>query len=172
MDPRRHIDPQSKELAYNPKYEELYAPVQGPENPFKTNQQKAHKNMLSGYVEKAHMNEFIFENQRRTFQSFGKFVLVIYGLSSDWNLFISGMVMYDVGYAMDPSLGGQVVGSAPKEVGPGGEIKTVFENTKQRPKDKRKRERNDDPEDVEGFLGPWGKFVDEQTVSKPTEVIK
>lgn len=27
--------------------------------------------MLSGYVEKAHISEFQFENQRRTFQSYG-----------------------------------------------------------------------------------------------------
>src|SRR4051812_22355068 len=74
---------------------------------------------------------------------------------------------------MDPSvdytLGAptKVVGSAPADGG--GEIKTVFESTKARPKDKRKRLRNDNPEDVEGFLGPWGKFVNEETVSKPSE---
>jgi len=36
--------------------------------------------------------------------------------------------------------------------------------------DKRQRQRNDDAGDVEGYLGPWGKFVDEQTVMKPSEV--
>lgn len=47
---------------------------------------------------------------------------------------------------------------------------TVFEVTKKRPGDKRKRERNSDASDVDGYLGPWGKFVDEKTVAKPTEV--
>ena len=66
-------DPKSKEIMYNPKFEELYAPEVGPENPFRTNQQKAVKNTLAGYVEKAHVNEFQFENQRRTFTSYGKY---------------------------------------------------------------------------------------------------
>ena len=32
--------------------------------------------------------------------------------------------------------------------------KTVFESTSKRPLDKRKRNKNDDPSDIEGFLGP------------------
>ena len=47
---------------------------------------------------------------------------------------------------------------------------TAFEKSKKRPEDKRKRHLNDNPSDMEGFLGPWGKFVDEQTVMKPNEV--
>jgi hypothetical protein len=48
---------------------------------------------------------------------------------------------------------------------------TVFEVTKKREGDKRKRHRNADPGDIEGYLGPWGKFVDEKTVAQPTEVV-
>jgi len=47
---------------------------------------------------------------------------------------------------------------------------TVFEAMQKRTGDKRRRQRNDDSADVEGYLGPWGKFVDEQTVMKPSEV--
>ena len=47
---------------------------------------------------------------------------------------------------------------------------TVFEITKKRPEDKRKRHLNDDPSNIDGYLGPWGKFVDEKTVMKPNEV--
>jgi len=50
------------------------------------------------------------------------------------------------------------------------ELKTVFEKIPLRPKDKRKRERNDQPEDIEGFLGPWGGYIDEEKVSRPNEV--
>jgi len=46
---------------------------------------------------------------------------------------------------------------------------TVFEATKKRAGDKRKRQRNEDASDVEGYLGPWGKFVDEKTVMVPDE---
>lgn len=50
-----------------------------------------------------------------------------------------------------------------------GEMKTVFESTKLRPLDKRKRKKNNDPSDIDGFLGPWGGYVDEQRVAKPSE---
>ena len=38
-----------------------------------------------------------------------------------------------------------------------------------RPKDKRRRERNDDPSDVNGFLGPWANYKDQELVSRPNE---
>lgn len=68
----RHVDSTVSELPYNPKYDELFAPEVGPTNPFKTQQQRAPKNILSGYVEKAVISDFQFENQRRTFASYGK----------------------------------------------------------------------------------------------------
>lgn len=65
------MDPTSKELLYNPKAEELYAPTLGPDCPFKTGQQRAHRNTVAGFVEPAHLSEFQFEAQRKTFTSFG-----------------------------------------------------------------------------------------------------
>lgn len=136
-----------QEVRRNPKYEELFAPDVGPENPYKTQQQKANKNILSGYVEKAHLNEFQFENQRRTFHSYG--------------------------FAIDPSISdfqqndSMVVSENSDGVQMG---KTVFESNKERPLDKRKRLKNNNPEDVEGFLGPWGSYVNEKKIVKPTEV--
>lgn len=47
----------------------------GPENPFKTKQQKAKKNTLTGFVESSHISEFQFETQRRTFNSYGQYIL-------------------------------------------------------------------------------------------------
>ena len=47
----------------------------------------------------------------------------------------------------------------------------VFEKTKERPGDKRKKARNRDPSDVDGYLGPWAKFKDEKTVMCPSEVL-
>jgi len=143
MDGRRHIAPDAKEVSYNPKYEEMFAPMVGPENPHKTETQKADKNMLSGKVEPAHLNEFQFELQRRTFHSYG--------------------------FAQDPSNdpSQELIGSS--EGAESQEYKSVFEDNKERPKDKRKRTRNDDPGDIEGYLGPWAKFEDEELVSKPSE---
>lgn len=69
----QHVDPTATEIASNLKYEQLFGPEIGPENPFKTQQQRAVKNMLSGYVEHAHISPFQFENQRRTFASYGEY---------------------------------------------------------------------------------------------------
>lgn len=144
-DVARVIDPTSKELTYNPRYEELFAPVQGPENPFLTDQQRAPRNTLSGYVEKAHISAFNFENQRRTFHTYG--------------------------YALDPSVnseendGQSFVGDVETAYQTDG--KTVFESP--RPKKMRKQEKNDKPEDIEGFLGPWGKYENEESVARPND---
>ncbi|XP_049856410.1 pre-mRNA-processing factor 17 isoform X1 [Schistocerca gregaria] len=147
VDTLRHIDSTTKEVLHNPKYEELFAPEVGPENPFQTRQQKAHKNMLSGFVEQAYISDFQFENQRRTFNSYG--------------------------YALDPTVdgvtgnGNQIVGAT--EAAKESDGKTVFETTKERPLDRRKRNKNDNPSDIEGFLGPWGGYTDEQRVMRPNE---
>ena len=130
MDDRRHLDPGTKELAYNPKFDELYAPVVGPQNPNKTQQENAVKNTLAGYVEPAHLNDFQFELERRTFHSYG--------------------------FAHDPSSdnpGHKVVTNKDDLESNPDAGKTVFEDVKARPKDKRKREKNSDPADIEGFLG-------------------
>merc|ERR1711936_835646 len=146
MDTRRHLDPSATEVKYNPRYDELYAPVSGPANPFKTQQQAAHKNTLAGLVEDAHVNEFQFETQRRTFHSYG--------------------------FAYDPSTteqgeGDKLVGSEASAADV--EYKTVFEDLRKRPLDKRKKEKNNDPSDIDGYLGPWAKYADEETVSRPKD---
>ncbi|KAL8611364.1 pre-mRNA-processing factor 17 [Nucella lapillus] len=141
----RHLDPLLKEVKYNPKYEELYAPLVGPSNPSLTQQAQAERNTLSGFAEPSHFNDFQFENQRRTFTSYG--------------------------YALDPSINSETVDEkVVGDVGAAEELKgaTVFEKIPQKA-EKRKRKKNTDPSDIEGYLGPWGKFVDEKTVMKPSE---
>ncbi|CAI9735967.1 pre-mRNA-processing factor 17 [Octopus vulgaris] len=139
------VDPTEKELKHNPKYDELFTPTVGPKNPFLTQQFSADRNMLSGFVEAAHVNDFQFETQRRTFAS--------YGYATDPSTEIESQA---------PVIGDVAKAEANKHL-------TVFEKTKCRPGDKRKRLRNDNAADVDGYLGPWGKFVDEQTVMKPNE---
>ena len=70
MDSRRHIDPNKKEVDYNPKYEDMFAPMVGPSKSADDDEDKP-KNMLTGFVEEAHINEFQFELQRKTFHSYG-----------------------------------------------------------------------------------------------------
>nr|CAD7403543.1 unnamed protein product [Timema cristinae] len=232
VDSLRHIDATTLELKYNPKYEELFAPELGPVNPFHTQQQKAQTNMLSGFVEKAHISDFQFENQRRTFNSFGcsmseeqsaryaqavhmseeqsaryaQFVLLVLSnllgmhscsISDVWCAKIG--VMSDVRvlqhahtltrslktavvpgtslarYALDPTVDAVPETSAitpfigATETAKETDGKTVFESTKERLLDKRKRNKNDDPGNIGGFLGPWGGYVDEQRIMKPSE---
>lgn len=115
-------------------------------NPNLTQQQRSFKNVLNGHTESTTLSDFQFENQRRTFDSFG--------------------------YAADPSVGEhatpQIVGDQTNaELNEG---RTVFETKRKRPVEKRQRDKNSDAGDVEGYHGPWAPFVDEVTVSRPSEV--
>lgn len=86
-------------------------------------------------------------------------------------------IIYLLGYALDPSIDNMgrvceevtpIVGRV--EVAEETNMKTVFESTSKRPLDRRKRNKNDDPADIEGFLGPWGSYIDEKKVVKPEPV--
>eukprot|EP00096_Caligus_rogercresseyi_P011694 TRINITY_DN4696_c0_g1_i3.p1 TRINITY_DN4696_c0_g1~~TRINITY_DN4696_c0_g1_i3.p1 ORF type:complete len:579 (+),score=158.78 TRINITY_DN4696_c0_g1_i3:1685-3421(+) len=146
LDERRHIDPSSTEIAYNPRYEDLFAPLPGPANPFKTQQEASHKNTWAGHTEPAHLNDFQFEEQRKNFEFCGS--------------------------AYDPSLGSNAVVRPDAnrfqeedkdfDYSAGSEEGSSKVNA-------RKRERNGDPGDIEGFLGPWGKYENEITVARPSE---
>eukprot|EP01134_Creolimax_fragrantissima_P000479 CFRG0479T1 len=138
------IDPHAKNIGYNPTYEEMYGPTEGPSNPFKTSQEAAEKNIISGYVEETGMSDFAFEEQRRTFHSYG--------------------------YALDPSLGGNVVGDRVRAGKQG--YSSTFEGIakKQGEKnEKRKRESKGTAADLDGYMGPWAKWKDEKTTAKPSD---
>ncbi|CAF0888463.1 unnamed protein product [Rotaria sordida] len=141
------LDIKTREVLYNPKFEDMYAAVViwSNKSKFAPQQQRSYKNLLNGYAESTTLSDFQFENQRRTFDSFG--------------------------YAADPSLGEynilQMIGDQTSaEINQG---MTIFETSKKRSGEKRKKEKNNDPSDVEGFHGPWAPFVDEITVSRPSE---
>jgi len=74
---------------------------------------------------------------------------------------------------LDPSAESQIGGES--YIGPNLEGayntdgKTVFESNKLKLEARRKRHKNDDPADLEGFLGPWGKYVDEKLVAQPSD---
>lgn len=55
-------------------------------------------------------------------------------------------------------------------VDPGEKQVTVFEKMTKRAADKRKRQKNYDPADIDGFAGPWAAYVDEKRDMKPNEV--
>ncbi|VDM98434.1 unnamed protein product [Thelazia callipaeda] len=136
----RCVDPQTKELHYNPKYEELFLPKVGPLNPFKSANERATKNMLTGYVETAHVNNFQFEQQIRSFDT--------------------------LGYARDPSAdqSNQFIGDVEKAQESQGA--SLFEGQKTGGQ-KRKRKKNMDSSDVEGYTGPWARFEDEIEIVRP-----
>nr|XP_023692683.1 pre-mRNA-processing factor 17 [Paramormyrops kingsleyae] len=141
-----HLDPSLKEVNYNPTYETMFAPEFGPVNPFKTQQMAAPRNMLSGYAEPAHVNDFMFEQQRRTFSTFG--------------------------YALDPSVDNSQASSS-SYIGAVEEAEknkgiTVFESGAKKG-EKRRKVKGGDASEIDGFLGPWAKYMDEKDVAKPSE---
>lgn len=164
----------TKEVFFNPTYEELCLPEQGPENPFKTKQQLAHKNMLSGFMEPAHFNDFQFENQRKTFHSYGFCEDPSVGGSGPSNIIVSTTNFNDdpdkkkkTDEEMNKANEEEKLAETNKPVVVDG--RTVFESRKRRPEDKRKRVKNNDPSDIDGYLGPWGGYIDEERVAKPTD---
>uniref|UniRef100_A0A667ZK44 Cell division cycle 40 homolog (S. cerevisiae) n=1 Tax=Myripristis murdjan TaxID=586833 RepID=A0A667ZK44_9TELE len=141
-----HLDPSLKEVSYNPTFETMFAPEFGPVNPYKTQQMAAPRNMLSGYAEPAHVNDFMFEQQRRTFSTFG--------------------------YALDPSIDTSQV-SSNSYIGAVDEAEknkglTVFESGSKK-SEKRKKVKGGDAAEIDNFLGPWAKYADEKDVAKPSE---
>ncbi|XP_047243216.1 pre-mRNA-processing factor 17 [Girardinichthys multiradiatus] len=141
-----HLDPSLKEVAFNPTYETMFAPEFGPMNPYKSQQMAAPRNMLSGYAEPAHVNDFMFEQQRRTFSSYG--------------------------YALDPSVDTHEASSC-SYIGAVDEAEknkglTVFESGQKKP-EKRKKIKGGDAGEIDNFLGPWAKYIDEKDVAKPSE---
>uniref|UniRef100_A0A673MLR2 Pre-mRNA-processing factor 17 n=1 Tax=Sinocyclocheilus rhinocerous TaxID=307959 RepID=A0A673MLR2_9TELE len=141
-----HLDPALKEVTYNPTYETMFAPEFGPTNPFRSKQMSAPRNMLSGYAEPAHVNDFMFEQQRRTFSTFG--------------------------YALDPSVDTSEVSSssyigAVEEAEKNKGLIHVIHTAKKT--EKRKKVKGGDASDIESFLGPWAKYQDEKDVAKPSE---
>ncbi|KAL2082216.1 hypothetical protein ACEWY4_022034 [Coilia grayii] len=122
----------------------MFAPEFGPVNPFRTQQMAAPRNMLSGYAEPAHVNDFMFEQQRRTFSTFG--------------------------YALDPSVDTSEVSAhnyiGAKEEAEKNKGQTVFE-TGPKKSDKRKKVKGGEAADLEGFLGPWAKYQDEKEEPSP-----
>lgn len=87
--------------------------------------------------------------------------------------FIS-IISWCSGYAADPSVevdtDQKLIGNV--EAAETSNTLTVFEAAKKRPGDKRKRDSNYNAGDIENFTGPWAKYKDEETVSKPSEVNK
>ncbi|XP_045551853.1 pre-mRNA-processing factor 17 [Salmo salar] len=141
-----HLDPSLKEVTYNPTYETMFAPEFGPVNPYKSQQVAAPRNLLSGYAEPAHVNNFMFEQQRRTFSTFG--------------------------YALDPSVDTSQ-NSSNSYIGAVEEAEknkglTVFEVGPKKT-DKRKKVQGGEANNIHNYLGPWAKYVDEKDGAKPSE---
>ncbi|XP_063901234.1 pre-mRNA-processing factor 17-like [Zophobas morio] len=136
----RLIDPTQKVLYYNPKVEEFSGVDVGPHNPYKTRQEGAIRNILTGYVEDAAFSEFAFEEQRRTFEQ--------------------------LGYAADPAMALEAVGDTEKAKS----LKnaTIYDSTLKIKHD-RPREDYGDVSDVNNFRGVWRKYTDEQIIAAPTK---
>uniref|UniRef100_A0A183BLG6 Pre-mRNA-processing factor 17 n=1 Tax=Globodera pallida TaxID=36090 RepID=A0A183BLG6_GLOPA len=134
------VDPKTKELYHNPRFEELFQPESGPHNPFKSVHQRAPKNTLAGFVEPAHFNAFHFDRSLRSYDTLG--------YADNPTAEASAKFVGDVGQAKEK--GGESLFEALKTGG-----------------QKRKRVINYDASNVDGYTGPWARFDDEKTVARP-----
>ncbi|KRZ35659.1 Pre-mRNA-processing factor 17 [Trichinella pseudospiralis] len=127
-----------KELQHNAPYDEIFLPLQGPSNPFKSAKQQMLRNTLTGFVEPAHISDFNFENERRTFESYG--------------------------YAKDPTAdvpSDRIIGDVESAAKYNG--LTAFETGKRlQTEEKREKLKNYDSSDVQNFTGPWAPYVGEK----------
>ncbi|KAK4760472.1 hypothetical protein SAY87_005365 [Trapa incisa] len=68
----RPIDPTQRAIAFNPTYDQLWAPIYGPAHPYaKDGIAQGMRNHKLGYVEDAAIDSFIFDEQYNTFQRYG-----------------------------------------------------------------------------------------------------
>ncbi|KAG4397680.1 hypothetical protein GLYMA_10G192200v4 [Glycine max] len=68
----RPIDPTQHLVGFNPSYDQLWAPIQGPAHPFaKDGIAQGMRNHKLGFVEDASIEPFLFDEQYNTFHKFG-----------------------------------------------------------------------------------------------------
>eukprot|EP00697_Spironema_sp_BW2_P016175 gnl/Spiro4/7305_TR3822_c0_g1_i1.p1 gnl/Spiro4/7305_TR3822_c0_g1~~gnl/Spiro4/7305_TR3822_c0_g1_i1.p1 ORF type:complete len:586 (-),score=132.00 gnl/Spiro4/7305_TR3822_c0_g1_i1:123-1880(-) len=68
FDQRTFINPNDRELDINPTFDEMWAPVHGPQHPRAT---RMNKNTPTGFLEPYNTSKFLFDEQYNTFQTFG-----------------------------------------------------------------------------------------------------
>eukprot|EP00485_Elphidium_margaritaceum_P013165 CAMPEP_0202694748 /NCGR_PEP_ID=MMETSP1385-20130828/8527_1 /ASSEMBLY_ACC=CAM_ASM_000861 /TAXON_ID=933848 /ORGANISM="Elphidium margaritaceum" /LENGTH=625 /DNA_ID=CAMNT_0049350647 /DNA_START=29 /DNA_END=1906 /DNA_ORIENTATION=+ len=141
----KYHDMGTTQVLHNPKADVLFGPIAGPLRKYshsRAQEFKPKQTTLSGYVEVEDVDAFSFNEQYHTFNSFG--------------------------YAMNPSNNtddhNNNNDTQSKYVGDQESLRdhqatTIFNQSNRMIKDKRKnvrkRLRNNDPTDVDGYLGPW-----------------
>eukprot|EP01084_Bolivina_argentea_P287229 492816_1 len=134
----KYHDINTKEIHHNPTADVLFGPIEGPLRPHSKSRQEEFKppqTTLCGYVDIDNVDGMCFTEQYHTYQSFG--------------------------YAVDPTHNEQnknkYIGNTENLME--NKAMTIFNQSNQMMKHKKaqtkKRLRNDDPSDIEGYLGPW-----------------
>lgn len=143
----------SKELTFNPKFQDLYAPEYGPQDPDRA-QAGLKKNFLTGHVEPANINEVVFEEERRT-----KYIME----SKERH----GTGFFPLATPVTTTEGDD---NTDKEINDD-QVKKLEETTSviaAKNNKKRKKVKNMDASDIDGYTGPWAPFEDEVRVSAPS----
>ncbi len=121
-------------------------PQAGPQHPNAFVEQKKLKNTFTGFVESGEVNDFTFEDERRTFLR--------------------------LGYAHNPSVAtgtseAEFVGDAARAAAMGGE--TLSTQKRGLHAEKRVREAAGAADDVAGFKGPWARYEEEALFAQEVE---
>ncbi|KAK0519882.1 hypothetical protein OC842_007288 [Tilletia horrida] len=160
--------PTDTEMHVNLRYEDMAAPVQGPENPFSNRKLGAVQNSLSGHVEASAMSEFDFKNQHRTFEQ--------HGYARNPNAYMGGAGTAGGGggasssssWVGDAGAAAQSGGAtAAERRGGGSDGRAAAKQLRK----KRKQTGDADVVDGEGaYVGPWAGWEGEQQMSVPEGV--
>lgn len=132
----KYHDLNTKEILINPKADILFGPIEGPLRKYNETREEEFKpkqTTLSGYVDIEHVDDMSFTEQYHTYQSFG--------------------------YALNPTLSDNNKYIGDKESLTENKSMTIFnqdnKTIKSKKSQRRKRIRNEDPSDIDGYLGPW-----------------
>lgn len=132
----------STSLQYNPTYSELQKAEQREQEELRAQGKLIKKNTLTGYVEMTHLSEAQFEEQRRNHH---------FKPTTSVNEIVSNQSEQSKPEQEDIS----EVKSSDTDLYP--------------PNKSKKRIKNDDPTDIDGYMGPWAAYRDERHFSKPNE---
>lgn len=141
VDPTKELNLRKvSELQYNPEYSELEKAELREQEELRSQGKLIKKNTLTGYVEMTHLSAAQFEEQRRNFHFKG----------------VAASTANDGAEVRRSDAGNEPANNANST-----DLSISNKN--------KKRVKNDDPTDIDGYMGPWATFEHERHVSKPSE---
>jgi len=138
------------ELSYNLEYSELQRAQEREQEELRSQGKLIKKNTLTGHVEMTHLSEAQFEEQRRNFHFKG---------------FAASTADYPNSEIVQAQ--NKIISCAIEQEKDETEVAVSCPLAKD--DEKKVRVKNDDPTDIDGFMGPWAAYQNERHVSRPNK---